>query len=135
MGIIITLILIFNIYLFVKIKYFEIKVLNLKRRCEINALFTAGIIRSISDYRSENDTIDYFEKKSDFPLKTDYIFGAIAYEMNDMYSMDTYKDWVERDINAYVLENADGYNTGLNEMYKTFRADLKKKWYSEDKKG
>jgi hypothetical protein len=92
MEIIIILILILNIYLFVRVKYLELKVVNLKKRCEVNSLFTAGIIRGVSDYRSKNDLIDHFEKKNSFPLKTDYIFSAIEYEMNDMYSMDTYKD-------------------------------------------
>ena len=80
--------------------------------------FAAGIIRSISDYFSENDAVDPLEvpeQNKALPIPYKNILESIEYEYRKDFWMDPFREWIKRDRLLFFDEKYA--NDGFNWMY------------------
>jgi hypothetical protein len=96
-----------------------------KRRNRILQSFTAGIIKSISDYISQTDMADVtiandFEKihSRKFPIPYKEILGNINHEFEKDFWMRPYRTWIINDRN--IFHETKYANDGFNMIYWDF---------------
>lgn len=96
-----------------------------KRRNRILQSFVAGLIKSTSDYVSQNDVIEIFsanditkiyERK--FPIPYNEILVAISREFEKDFWMNPYRKWISSDRNLFYDEKYA--NDGFNMIYWDF---------------
>ena len=133
--VLLTLIVILTVYLF-----FEIQ--KEKRRNRILQSFTAGIIKSVSDYVSQTDAVDIssasdivkvYDKK--FPIPYNIILQNINKEFEKDFWTRPYWKWIKKDRNLFYERKYlnDGFNMIYWDLFDKALADLKKE--TENEKG
>ena len=125
--IIISLFVLFALVIFL---FFEVQ--KEKRRNRILQSFTAGIIRSISDYVSRTDEIKaddiskiYVRK---FPIPYNEILAKINHEFSKDFWMNPFGKWLKKDRNIFYDDkySNDGFNMIYWDFYDQVVAEIKK---------
>lgn len=115
--------------------YLLFEVQKEKRRNRILQSFTAGIIKSVSDYVSKTDMLDIssaadivkvYDKK--FPIPYNEILQNISKEFEKDFWTRPYWKWIKKDRNLFYESKYanDGFNMIYWDLFDKALADLKK---------
>jgi hypothetical protein len=113
--------------------YFQIT--REKKRNRILQSFIAGLIKSISDYKSETDienivsAKDIIKKNIEMPLPYKVILDNIESEFLKDFYMDPYKKWITND--RLLFDDKKYGNDGFNFIYLDFFDKQVKEWNSK----
>lgn len=104
------------------------------KRNRMHQAFTAGIIRTISDYQSKTDLIDEFDLPdgaTELPIPYQTILENIDWELSKDLLMANYEKWLRKDKNIFFDEKEYG-DDGFNFMYLDLFDKKLKLWHSEE---
>ena len=105
-----------------------------KRRNRILAAFVAGVVRCISDYRSETDRIsdaeDIPERSSRLPIPLRYCSGEHILGVSKDFWVEPYEKWLKRDRNLF--SDPKYGDDGFNFIYYDFFDKLLREWFSKE---
>ena len=96
--------------------------------------FTAGIIRSVTDYRSKTDDIYQFElpeRVAHLPFPYGVLLENIDWELSKDLLMANYEDWLQKDRNIFFDEKNYG-DDGFNYMYLDLFDKNLREWHSNE---
>jgi len=105
-----------------------------KKRNRILQAFVAGIIRSISNYKSKTDDIERVgglpQSKSSLPIPYEDILTNIGSEFSKDFLIKTYRRWLKAGRNLYDDSQYSG--DGFNFMYLDFFDKRYREWFSNE---
>lgn len=120
--------------LLIWILWLNYKIEKEKKKNRILQAFVAGIIRSISNYKSKTDDIEGVgglpQQKSTLSIPYEDILTNIGWEFSKDFLMETYRRWLKagRDLFDDSQYSGDGFNF----MYLDFFDKRYRKWFSNE---
>jgi hypothetical protein len=102
------------------------------KRNRMHQAFTAGIIRTITDYHSKTDSIENNvpERPTKLPIPYQAILENIDWELSKDLLMANYEKWLKEDRNIFYDEKKYG-DDGFNFMYLDLFDKKIKQWNSK----
>lgn len=120
--------------LFICLMWVNFKLKKEIKRNRMHQAFTAGIIRTISDYQSKTDSTDEFDlpdRTTELPIPYQTVLENIDWELSKDLLMTNYEKWLKKDRNIFYDEKEYG-DDGFNVMYLDLFDKKLKLWHSKE---